>query len=75
MTVQHAIGWAGLFMFLIVGTDIPATAQLAAAFAWLIFFAVVFKYGPDAFNTVSQVSVPSTPPATGSGAGGGARKK
>lgn len=72
MTVQHAIGWAGLFMFLIVGTDIPLTAQLAAAIAWLLLVAVLIRYGPDAFGTVSQVANPA---ATGIGAGGGPRKR
>lgn len=69
MTVQAALGWATVFMSLVVMTDIPATAQFAAAIAWLIFVAVLMQYGPKAFGNITTALTPVTKPA-GSGGGG-----
>ena len=49
---RAVIGWGVLFVVLIGMADIPATAELAAAFAWLIFVSVMMLYGPTALGTL-----------------------
>lgn len=53
---RSVIGWGVLSLFLIAGADIPATAELASAFAWLIFVAVLLLYGPAALETLSTLT-------------------
>lgn len=55
MTVNAALGWSALFLTLILMTDIPATASIAAGLAWLILIAVLLEFGPKAFDTVTAV--------------------
>lgn len=58
---RSVIGWGVLSLFLIAGADIPATAELASAFAWLIFVAVLLLYGPSALATLSTLTRGTTP--------------
>ena len=53
---RSVIGWAVLSLFLVAAADIPATAELASAFAWLIFVAVLLLYGPSALGTLSTLT-------------------
>lgn len=53
---RSVLGWGILSLFLIAGADIPATAELASAFAWLIFVAVLLLYGPAALETLSTLT-------------------
>lgn len=53
---RSVIGWAVVSLFLIAAADIEATAELASAFAWLIFVAVLLLYGPSALATLSTLT-------------------
>lgn len=72
-TAGTLVAWAFLFTFLIVMADIPATGQLAAAFAMLIFLSVAITYGTAAFENIAKLATPSpnfetgkqAPPGTG----------
>lgn len=55
MTVGVAAGWAVLFLTLIVFTDIEPTAELSAAFAWLLLLSIALAYGADAFGNIAAV--------------------
>lgn len=59
MTVPVAAGWAVMFLTLIVFTDIEPTAELAAAFGWLILVSIALAYGEDAFHNVTKVITPT----------------
>lgn len=56
MTLNAAIAWGILFLTFVALTDIPATAEVAALFAWLFFVSVLFTFGPDAFNTITTIN-------------------
>lgn len=56
MTLNAAVAWGVLFLAFIALTDIPATQQVAAMFAWLFFVSVLFTFGPDAFNTITTIN-------------------
>lgn len=56
LTFNAAIGWAVLFLILIVMTDVPATQNVALMFALLFLLSVALKYGPQAFNTITTVN-------------------
>lgn len=56
MTFNAAVGWGILFLVLIAATDIPGTQPIAAGIAWLFFLSVLFKFGPDAFQTIKTVN-------------------
>lgn len=53
---RSVIGWGILFVALIALADIEATAEIAAAFAWLIFVSVLLLYGPTAFAALSTLT-------------------
>lgn len=42
---QQLAAWAILTFILLVGTDLDVTADLATAFAWLIFVTTMLLYG------------------------------
>lgn len=76
MKLENGLAWGITFFILIAMTDIPLTAAIAAAFAWLIFVAVLLLYGPAAFDTITAfnkggatgtMTVPT--PLQGSGSG------
>lgn len=52
---RSVLGWGVLFVILVALSDIEATAELAAAFAWLIFVGVMLLYGPQALDTISNL--------------------
>jgi hypothetical protein len=52
---RSVIGWGVLSVILIGMADIPATADLAAAFAWLIFVSVMMLYGPTALKVLGDL--------------------
>jgi hypothetical protein len=54
-TAKNAFGFAVLFTFLIIGADVPATADLSIAFAWLILLSVLMLFGPVAFKNLSGI--------------------
>lgn len=58
---RSVIGWGVLSLFLIAGADVPATAELSSAFAWLIFVAVLLLYGPSALATLSTLTRGTNP--------------
>lgn len=60
MTLGNSVGWAMAFLLLIALTDIPPTAQVAAAFGWLILIAVLAKYGGQAAANVTSIVSPAT---------------
>ena len=53
---RSALGWGVLWVVLIGLADIDTTAELASAFAWLIFVAVLLLYGPTAFANISTLT-------------------
>ncbi len=55
------IAWGVLFIVFIAMTDIPATQPIAAGMAWLLFVAILLKYGPAAFTTLTTVNTVSVP--------------
>lgn len=59
MQIGNAVGWSLAFLALVAMTDIPATAQVAAGLGWLVFIAVLVKYGAPAATNVSAIA--STP--------------
>ena len=52
---RSVLGWGAIFVALIGLADFPATANLAASFAWLIFISVLLLYGPQAFANLSSL--------------------
>lgn len=66
VTFQAAVAWGVLFLVFVTMTDIPATASLAAALAWLLFFSILFTYGTKAFETIRTVNT-GTAVSTSSG--------
>lgn len=58
--VTTATGWAIMFLFLVVGADIPATSDIAIGFAWLILLVVALLYGADAFRNITRIGQPPT---------------
>jgi len=52
---RATLGWGVLFVMLVAASDFEATAELAAAFATLIFVAVILLYGPTALANVSSL--------------------
>lgn len=57
---------------LVTLAQFPSTERFAAAFAWLIFFAVLFADSGGAFQ---NISTRITQPAPGSGGAGGGKRK
>jgi hypothetical protein len=60
MTVGAAVAWSVLFLALVAMTDIPGTAVIAAGFAWLLLVAILLKFGPDAFGTITSLNQSTT---------------
>lgn len=60
-----------MFLILIAMTDIPLTASIAAGFAWVIFIAMLLKYGPDASTNIKAIASPTTKSTLGGDFGGG----
>jgi hypothetical protein len=54
-----------VFLALIVVADIPATASIAVAFAYLILFAALMAVGPVAFGRISNIVNGAPATATG----------
>jgi hypothetical protein len=52
---RATLGWGVLFVVLVAAADFPQTADLAAAFATLIFVAVMLLYGPTALGNLSTL--------------------
>lgn len=52
---QQLAGWALLTFILFAMTDLESTAEVAVAFAWLIFISVMLLYGVDLFNRLSDM--------------------
>lgn len=59
--VEIAVAWAVMATFLIILADIPATGALSAAFAWLIFLAILFVYGSSAAQNLIGLMGGATP--------------
>jgi len=53
MTAKMVIGWLIVGGFLIVMADIPATEDLAVAFAYLILIAAFLSGGYDAMTNLA----------------------
>lgn len=58
--IGTATGWAIMFLFLIVGADLPATSDIAIGFAWLILLVVALLYGTDAFRNITSIGQSAT---------------
>jgi uncharacterized membrane protein YhaH (DUF805 family) len=54
-TANNAMGWAVLFVFLVILADIPATQALATTFAWLILLSVLMLFGPLAGQNIGSL--------------------
>jgi hypothetical protein len=52
---RATLGWGVLFVVLVAAADFEQTAELAAAFATLIFVAVMLLYGPTALGNLSTL--------------------
>jgi hypothetical protein len=52
---RATLGWGVVFVVLVAAADFPQTAELAAAFATLIFVAVMLLYGPTALGNISNL--------------------
>jgi hypothetical protein len=61
-SVGVVTAWAFLSVFLIVLTDIPATAPVAVGLGWLLLISLLLTLGPDAMAAVTRIV--SNPPAT-----------
>lgn len=65
LTVSNAIGWSVMFLFLLVMSDVSATAQLAQAFAWLILISILLTNGTAAMTTLGNLTkIGGTAPAS-----------
>lgn len=64
MKLETGLAWGVSFFILIAMTDIPMTATIAAAFAWLIFVSVLLLYGPSAFGSITKLNKGTTPTTT-----------
>ncbi len=73
-----AIAWVAITLALAAMVQFQSTEKLSAAFAWLIFVAVLLANGPQAFDNISTMITGAVPtPSTnagGSGGGGTAKK-
>lgn len=68
MTAQVALAWVFLTGILVIVADYPASADLAAALAFLILAGVLVVYGPDAWANISKlVTVPGPRASRGTG--------
>lgn len=56
--IEMFVAWGVLFLFLIIMAEIPATGDLASAFTWLIVLAMLFSYGPAAFQNLMALMKP-----------------
>lgn len=74
ITLRNAVGWGTVFAILLAGADIPQTAEIAAAFAWLLLVSSLVAFGPAALNTITGVQslekrtdtlTPRVPPTAG----------
>lgn len=65
----NVVGWATLFVFMTLLTDMDSTAVLAEMFALLIMLSALFLHGKAAFtnlqNFISPKAVPSRDPNGG----------
>lgn len=52
---QQLAGWALLTFILFAMSDLTSTAEVAVAFAWLIFISVLLLYGVDLFDRLSDM--------------------
>lgn len=56
ISIQQVMGWGVLYLMLIAAADIPATGQLSAAFAWLLFVSILLMFGVDALNGLANLT-------------------
>ena len=56
VTFNAAIAWGILMLTLVAATDITPLATVGALFAWLFFVSVLYKFGPDAFRTITSIN-------------------
>ena len=73
MKLETGLAWGIAFFALVAMTDIPGTAQVAAALAWLIFVSIMLLYGPKAMSTITTINTPYVPNPQ-AGATGSTRK-
>jgi len=69
-----AVAWVAITLALAAMVQFQSTEKLAAAFAWLIFVAVLLANGPQAFDNISTMVGGTSVTPTG-GSGGGSPKK
>jgi hypothetical protein len=73
MTPVALLGWGFMAITIAVFADIPATSDVAVAFAYLILLAVLFHSGAKVFDGLSAALAtpqPKTVTAPGYGPGG-----
>lgn len=70
---QQLAAWGLLYIILLTLTDIPATGEIAQAFAWLILLTILLTYGVDAFEKFNDW-VSSQSNDTGATGGRGKKK-
>lgn len=68
VAMQRIVAGGVVFFSLVLAADIPATSQLAVAFAYLILLSAALTVGPVAFARVSAM-VGGKPASSGSHAG------
>lgn len=65
---ETLIAWGTVYLMLVIMADIPASGQLAVAFAWMFVLAILFSYGIEAFSNLLELQNGGTeggdPPAT-----------
>lgn len=67
---QPAVAWIVIATALVLGAQFGSTEKLAAAFAWLIFVAIMLANGQQAMENLSNI-IGGTTGSTASGGGGG----
>lgn len=55
MTIQRFMAWSVVAFSLIVLAEVPSTAQLSVAFAYLILISVLLTVGPAAFANIQAM--------------------
>lgn len=71
VTTQVMVGWAVLFIMLIAAADVPATAPLAAGFAWLLVISTFIMFGTAGFENLTKILGTSSTTSAGGHGGGG----
>jgi hypothetical protein len=67
--MQRVAAFAFVAFVLFTAADIPATSELAVAFAYLILLSAAFAVGPDAFARISSLVGGAAAPTVGGGGG------